>query len=109
MAYRVTSSNVRVLLLSEYIRYSLSVSLLMRFSGCCVILSVCYYYPRFCVIFRILLLIFEFLFYFLSACLLALMLSGCLRYSINICIISPHDYVIIRSNSLNIRYYRSVS
>jgi hypothetical protein len=102
MAYRVTSSIVRVLLLSEYIRCSLSVSLLIWFSGCCVILSVCYYYPRFCVIFRMLLLIFECLYYFLSACLLVLMLPGCLRYSIIICIMSPHDYVVIRSISLNV-------
>jgi hypothetical protein len=48
-----------------------------------------------------LLLIFECLYYFLSACLRVLMLSGCLRYAINICIISGHDYVIIRSNYLN--------
>ena len=49
-----------------------------------------------------LLLIFECLYYFLSACLLVLMLSVCLLYAINICIIPRHDYVITRSNSLNV-------
>jgi hypothetical protein len=33
---------------------------------------------------------------------LVLMLSVGLRYAINICIISGHDYVIIRSNSLKV-------
>jgi hypothetical protein len=61
-----------------------------------------YYYPRFCVIFRILLLIFECLYYFLITCRLVFMLAGCLRCAIKICIISGHDYVIIRGNPLNV-------
>ena len=83
--------------------YSLSFSLLIWLSVCCVSLSVFLLLSEVFVIFQPWLLMFECLYYFLSACLLVLKLSGCLLYAINICIISQHDYiVIIRNNYLNV-------
>lgn len=100
---------LRTLILSSVCCYYLNVHVILWVFLYCYAFQVVvlfyqcfYYYLKFYVIFRMLLLLFECLYYFLSDCLLVLMLSGCLSYSINICIISWNDCIIIRSNSLNV-------